>query len=129
VGGQGRLRARVIAGVSARARPGRDQAAVPGDVGLDVRHRRLWATTGALELGVFALLLASLLRGEFRMHEPKSPLLSGLALAFFTFACLSFGRTTAGTLGGTASLHTYFGSTAIVFLLVFCSRRSRRGTA
>jgi hypothetical protein len=83
--------------------------------GIDV----LWATIGVLELGIFALLVASLLRGELLMHKPKSLLLSGLALAFFTFACLSFGQTTTGNLGGTASLYTYFGSTAIIFLLVF----------
>jgi hypothetical protein len=83
--------------------------------GIDV----LWVIIGVLEFGIFALLLASVLIGEFLPHRPKSLLLVGLALAFATFACLSFGQTTTGNLAGTASLYTYFASTAIVFLLVY----------
>jgi uncharacterized membrane protein YphA (DoxX/SURF4 family) len=45
-------------------------------------------------------------------------LLAGLGVALFTFACLSFGQTTTGNNEGTASLYTYFGSTAIIMLLV-----------
>ena len=71
-----------------------------------------------LEFGIFALLLASLVRGEFLPSRRKSLMLVGLSLAFLTFACLSFGETTTGQLGGTASLYTYFGSTAIIFVLV-----------
>jgi len=78
----------------------------------------LWIIVGVLEFGIFALLLASLVRGEFLPSRRKSLLLVGLSLAFLTFACLSFGETTTGQLGGTASLYTYFGSTAIVFVLV-----------
>jgi hypothetical protein len=44
--------------------------------------------------------------------------LVALAAAFFTYACLSFGQTTTGNLAGTASLYSYFGSTAIIFMLV-----------
>jgi hypothetical protein len=58
------------------------------------------------------------LRGEFLPHKPKTLLLVGLSLAFFTYACLSFGQTSTGNLQGTASLYSYFGSTAIIFILV-----------
>jgi hypothetical protein len=81
--------------------------------GIDV----LWVIIGVLELSIFALLLLSL-RGEFLPRKPKLLLLVGLSLALFTYACLSFGQTTTGNLEGTASLYTYFGSTAIVFMLV-----------
>jgi len=82
--------------------------------GIDV----LWTIIGVLEFTIFALFVLSLLRGEFLPRKPKSALLVGLSLAFFTFACLSFGQTTTGNLSGTASLYAYFGSTAIIFLLV-----------
>jgi hypothetical protein len=42
-----------------------------------------------------------------------------LALALVTFACLSFGQTSTGNNGGSASLYSYFGSTAIIFILVW----------
>ena len=35
-----------------------------------------------------------------------------------TFACLSFGQTTTGNTEGSASLYTYFGATAVIYLLV-----------
>jgi hypothetical protein len=73
---------------------------------------------GVLEFAIFALMVLSLLRGEFRFHKPRTLLLVALALAFFTFGCLSFGQTTTGNLAGTASLYSYFGSTAIIFMLV-----------
>jgi len=60
----------------------------------------LWVIVGILELLIAALMVLSLLRG------------------LFTFACLSFGQTTTGNTEGTASLYTYFGSTAIIMLLV-----------
>ena len=43
-------------------------------------------------------------------RRPRTPLL--------TYACLSFGQTSIGNNEGTASLYTYFASTAIIFLLV-----------
>jgi hypothetical protein len=38
--------------------------------------------------------------------------------ALLAFACLSFGQTSTGNTEGTASLYTYFASTAMIFLLV-----------
>jgi hypothetical protein len=77
----------------------------------------LWVI-GVLEFGIFALMVLSLLRREFLFNKPKTLLLVALAAAFFTYACLSFGQTTTGNLAGTASLYSYFGSTAIIFMLV-----------
>jgi hypothetical protein len=78
----------------------------------------LWSTIGVLEFAIFAVMVVSLVRGEFLPSRPKALLLVALSLALFTFACLSFGETTTGQLSGTASLYSYFGSTAIVVLLV-----------
>jgi hypothetical protein len=77
-----------------------------------------WVILGILEFGVFLLMLVSLLLGEFLPHRPKALLLVALALALLTYACLSFGQTSTGNNEGTASLYTYFASTAIIFLLV-----------
>jgi hypothetical protein len=78
----------------------------------------LWAILSVLEFGIFVLLVVSLLLGEFLPHRSKRILLVGLALALFTFACLSFGQTSTGNNEGTASLYTYFGVTAVIILLV-----------
>lgn len=78
----------------------------------------LWAILSILEFAVFLILLVSLLRGEFLPSRGKQILLTGLSLALFTFACLSFGQTSTGNNEGTASIYTYFGATAVVFLLV-----------
>ena len=77
-----------------------------------------WVILGILEFGVFLLMLVSLVRGEFLPHRPKALLLVALALALVSFACLSFGQTSTGNNEGTASLYTYFASTAIIFMLV-----------
>jgi hypothetical protein len=77
-----------------------------------------WATLGVLEFGVFVLLLASLIRLEFLPHRDKSILQVGLALAMLVFACLAFGQTATNQFEGTASLYTYFASTAIILILV-----------
>ena len=77
-----------------------------------------WATLGVLEFAVFVLLLASLVRLEFLPHRDKSILQVGLALAMLVFACLAFGQTATSQFSGTASLYTYFASTAIILILV-----------
>jgi hypothetical protein len=77
-----------------------------------------WVILGILEFGVVALMVLSLLRGEFLPLRRKSLLLVALGVALLAFACLSFGQTSSGNNEGTASLYTYFGSTAIIFLLV-----------
>jgi hypothetical protein len=65
-----------------------------------------------------ALMVVSIMRGEFLPRRTKSVLLVALALALVTFACLSFGQTSTGNNQGTASLYTYFASTAVILLLV-----------
>jgi hypothetical protein len=82
--------------------------------GVDV----LWWILSILEFAIFVLLAVSLVLGEFLPSRHKRVLLVGLSLALFTFACLSFGQTATGNNAGTASIYTYFGMTAIVFLLV-----------
>jgi hypothetical protein len=77
-----------------------------------------WFTLGILELAVFVLLVASLVRLEFLPHRDKSILQVGLALAMLVFACLAFGQTATSQFSGTASLYMYFASTAIILMLV-----------
>ena len=77
-----------------------------------------WVLIGILEFAVFLLMLLSIVRGEFLPSRRKQLLLTALALALLDFACLSFGQTSTGNNEGTASLYSYFASTAIVFLLV-----------
>ena len=73
---------------------------------------------GILEFGVFLLLVASLLRGEFFPHREKSIMQVALAVAMITFACLAFGQTATGQHEGSASLYQYFGATAVILILV-----------
>jgi hypothetical protein len=77
-----------------------------------------WVIIGILELGVFLLIVLSVARGEFLPDRTKAFLLVALALALVNFACLSFGQTSTGNNAGTASLYTYFASTALILLLV-----------
>jgi hypothetical protein len=77
-----------------------------------------WVIIGVLEFGIFLLIVLSVVRGEFLPHRAKSLLVVALALALLNFACLSFGQTSTGNNAGTASLYTYFASTAIILLLV-----------
>jgi uncharacterized membrane protein YphA (DoxX/SURF4 family) len=77
-----------------------------------------WVIIGILELLVFLLVVLSIVRGEFRPHQAKSLLLVALGLALLDFACLSFGQTSTANNQGTASLYSYFASTAVIFLLV-----------
>ncbi len=77
-----------------------------------------WVILGLLEFGVFLLLLASLAFLEFLPHRPKLFLQLGLAVSLLTFACLAFGQTATNQHSGTASLYTYFGSTAVILILV-----------
>jgi hypothetical protein len=77
-----------------------------------------WVIIGILELAIVALLLLSIVRGEFLPHRAKASLVVALALALMTFACLSFGQTSTGNNQGTVSLYVYFASTAVILLLV-----------
>jgi hypothetical protein len=77
-----------------------------------------WVILGILEFGVFALLLASLIRLEFLPHRDKWLLQCGLAIAMLTFACLAFGQTVTQQFAGVADLYTYFGATVVILILV-----------
>jgi hypothetical protein len=77
-----------------------------------------WFMLGVLEFFVFVLLLASIVRLEFLPHRDKSILQVGLSLAMLVFAFLAFGQTATNQFSGTASLYTYFASTAILLILV-----------
>ncbi|MFT4048217.1 MAG: hypothetical protein QM648_00070 [Solirubrobacterales bacterium] len=77
-----------------------------------------WMILGILEFGVFLLLLASFVTGEFLPHRPKRLMQTGLAVSLVTFACLAFGQTATGNHEGSASLYTYFGSTVVILILV-----------
>ena len=77
-----------------------------------------WVILGVMELGVVALMVVSLVLAEFLPHRRKTVLLMALALGMLTFACLSFGQTSTGNNEGSASLYSYFASTAVIFLLV-----------
>jgi hypothetical protein len=77
-----------------------------------------WIIVGVLEFGVFAILVLSLLRLELLPHRDKSLLQVGLAVALLTFAFLAFGQTATKQFAGTASLYAYFGTTAVILILV-----------
>jgi hypothetical protein len=77
-----------------------------------------WVILRILEFAVFVLLVASLIRLEFLPHRDKWLLQVGLAVALLVFACLAFGQTATKQFAGTASLYTYFGSTAVILILV-----------
>jgi hypothetical protein len=77
-----------------------------------------WVILGILEFAVFVLMVASLIRLEILPHRDKSLLQVALAVALLTFACLAFGQTATNQFEGTASLYTYFGSTAVILILV-----------
>jgi hypothetical protein len=77
-----------------------------------------WIILGILEFGVFALLVLSVLLGEFFPHRTKHVMQAALAVALVTFACLSFGQTSTGQFSGTASLYQYFGATVVILILV-----------
>jgi len=64
------------------------------------------------------VIVLSIVTGEFLPHKHKSLLLVGRAVSFVTFACLSFRQTSIRNNQGTASIYSYFVSTAIIFMLV-----------
>jgi hypothetical protein len=77
-----------------------------------------WTILGILELGVFVLTVASLALGEFLPRRRKPVLLSGLALAIFTFSILSIGQNVVGEHGGVEDLFLYAGATGVLVGLV-----------
>jgi len=77
-----------------------------------------WTILGLLELGIFILLVASLVRLEFMPDRRKPFLLTGLGLAIFTFSILAMGQNVVGENEGVAELFLYAGATGVLIGLV-----------
>ncbi len=77
-----------------------------------------WTILGVLELAIFVLLVASLIRLEFMPARGKPFLLSGLALSILTFSVLAIGQNVTGEHEGVASLFLYAGATGVLLWLV-----------
>jgi hypothetical protein len=77
-----------------------------------------WTILGILELAIFVLTVVSLIRLEFMPARRKPFLLSGLALAIFTFSILGIGQNVVGENSGVAELFLYAGATGVLFGLV-----------
>ncbi len=77
-----------------------------------------WTILGILELGVFVLVVASLVRLEFLPDRRKPLMLAALALALFTFAVLAIGQNVVGEHTGVAELFLYGGATGVLLALV-----------
>jgi hypothetical protein len=77
-----------------------------------------WILLGVAQLAIFAVLVASLARGEFLASRRKPLLLTGLSLAMLVFAGLLFGDIWTNQFDGAASLYAYFGATAVIFVFV-----------
>ncbi len=77
-----------------------------------------WTILGILELAIFVLVVASLIRLEFMPDRGKPFLLSALALAIFTFSILAIGQNVVGENSGVAELFLYAGATGVLLGLV-----------
>lgn len=77
-----------------------------------------WTILGVLEFLVFLATVASLVRLEFLPTRRKPFLLSGLALAIFTFSILGIGQNVVGENEGVAELFLYAGATGVLIGLV-----------
>ena len=77
-----------------------------------------WTILGLLELGIFVLIVVSLIRLEFMPDRRKPFLLCSLALAIFTFSILAMGQNVVGENEGVAELFLYAGATGVLIGLV-----------
>ena len=77
-----------------------------------------WTIVGVLEFLIFVLMAVSLVRLEFLPSRRKPFLLSGLALAIFTFSILGIGQNVVGETEGVAELFLYAGATGVLIGLV-----------
>ena len=85
-----------------------------------------WLLLGVMQLAIFAVLVVSVVRGEFLPTRRKPLLLTGLALSMLCFSLLLFGDIWTNQFEGAASLYAYFGSTAVIFLFVLLMPPYRR---
>jgi hypothetical protein len=77
-----------------------------------------WTILGILEFAIFVLMVVSLIRLEFMPDRRKPFMLSGLALAIFTFSTLAIGQNVTGENSGVAELFLYAGATGVLVGLV-----------
>jgi len=77
-----------------------------------------WTILGILELAIFVLVIASLVRLELLPDRRKPFLLSALSLAIFTFSILAIGQNVTGENTGVAELFLYAGATGVLIGLV-----------
>ncbi|MGN6588501.1 MAG: hypothetical protein ACTHKT_13690 [Solirubrobacterales bacterium] len=77
-----------------------------------------WTILGVLEFLVFVTMVVSLVSLEFLPSRRKPFLLSGLALAIFTFSILGIGQNVVGENEGVAELFLYAGATGVLIGLV-----------
>src|SRR5580700_7155151 len=77
-----------------------------------------WVLIGLLEALVFVVIVASVLTGEFLPTRRKPILLSGLALAMFTFAMIAWGENITAGFATVAELFQYLVGTAVLIVLV-----------
>jgi hypothetical protein len=77
-----------------------------------------WTILGILEFAVFVLMVVSLINLEFMPSRGKPFVLSGLALAIFTFSILAIGQNVTGENSGVAELFLYAGATGVLLGLV-----------
>jgi hypothetical protein len=77
-----------------------------------------WWILGILESLIFILMVVSLIRLEFMPDRRKPFLLSGLALAVFTFSILAMGQNVTGETTGVAQIFVYAGATVVLMGLV-----------
>src|SRR5215217_3684782 len=85
-----------------------------------------WVILGVVQLAIFGVVVASVVRGEFLATRRKPLLLTGLALSMLCFALLLFGDIWTNNFDGAASLYAYFGATAVIFLFVLLMPPYRR---
>lgn len=77
-----------------------------------------WTILGILELGIFVLLVISLITREFMPARRKPFLLSGLGLSILTFSILAIGENVTGEHEGVEGLFLYAGATGVLLFLV-----------
>jgi hypothetical protein len=86
-------------------------ASVPGD-------NAAWVLLGLLEAAVVALLLVSLLRGEFLPQRRKPILLAGLSVSLLAFGVMGVANDMIGNNATVIELFTYFGVTIAAMFLI-----------
>jgi hypothetical protein len=77
-----------------------------------------WTILGILEFAIFVLMVASLITLEFLPGKRKPLLVSGLALAIFTFSILGIGQNVVAEFERVAALFLYAGATGVLLGLV-----------